>query len=201
MENLNTKTKLLNRVKELEQDKRETELGYEHDELYKAYKEQLAVINEQREKLRQEMGRLRQEHKREVKSELDFFEEEIGYLKSLANQSDGLNPDDYSMEVSRIFRVYYSGYQMPSNLTRLIWVSPCEQYVVMKRRGYSYGQGWTAGYVEVEYHLYHVDEPEYNVRMASKSLFSWRSNRWSKARLKEVQEAINKHRFEVLETK
>lgn len=195
MENLNTKTKLLNRVKELEEEKRKTELGYEHDELYQVYKKQLAEINEQLEKLRQEMARLRQEHKREVKSDLDFFQEEIGYLKSLANQSDGLNPDDYSMEVSRIFRVYYSGYQMPSNLTRLIWVSRCEQYVVMKRRGYSYGQGWDAGYIEVEYHLYHVDTSEYDVRMASNSLFSWSSKRWSKARLTEVKEAINKHRL------
>jgi len=196
MENLNTKTKLLSQIKELEQEKRETELGYENDELYQAYKEQLAEINEKREKLRQEMARMRYAHKQEIKGEIGLLQDDISYLKSLANQTDGLNPDDYSMEVSRIFQAYYSGYQKPSNLTRLVWVSLDEQYVVMKRRGYSYGQGWDAGYIEVEYHLYHIDEEEYNVRMANKSLFSWSSKRWSKARLKEVKEAIKKHKLE-----
>lgn len=198
MKNLDKKYKIIHQIKEIEEDKKEVELGYQRDELYRLYSQQLEEYKRKVELLRSEMAQMRKKHVEENSNIIEAYKSDISFLKSLANQTDGLDPENYSQEIYSIYRVFKSGFAMPRDLKRLVWVSPDHQYIVLKTRGYSYGQGFTFGYIEVSYYLYHVAsaiQREHDVRLASGYLYSWSSKRWSKARLKEVENAILQHKI------
>lgn len=146
---------------------------------------------------------MRQQHRDENSEEINFFKEEISYLKSIANQSDGLNPKEQSEDVRELYREYLRGTTTSHNHIRITWVSPSQEYVVLKRRGHGSG-GWDGWYLNVEYRLYHVSteieklEKGHNddISYGFGGLFWREGKKWSKARLKEVKEAIEKHKLE-----
>ena len=191
-DNLNTHKKLADAAKEKEAELRELELAYGSDELYKQYKEQLDELNEQREKLRIEMARMRREHIAENRDEINFLKGEVSYLKNLAFHSDGLDPKNYSYDIQTLFKNFYAGTTTRSDLKRLVWVSPDERYVILKRKGYGGGEGWGAFYMPVEFTLYSVEDSSlgYDLRIGLDYIKQFEGRRWSKKMLKEFQEAI-----------
>lgn len=198
-DNLNSKTKLLNKVNELEGQKRQVELGYEKDELYAQYKSQLDKLNEEREKLRQEMSRLRSQHSKDVQDEVDFLDEEIRYIKNLADKSDGLNPKDFGPELQDAFKACGSGTTTPHHMYRIVWVSQDEQYAVFKMRGHGGGGGFSnSWYLNVRYNLHHIPsiikDKFYQIKYNSGAIMGWEGSRWSKKKLNKVLEAVKKHR-------
>jgi hypothetical protein len=199
-DNLNTKTKLLNKVKELEGNQRQVELGYESDPLYAQYKSQLDTLNEQREKLRIEMSNLRSQHSVEVRDEVRFIKEEIRYMKNLADKSDGLDPRCFGEDIQESFRKCGSGTTTMHHMFRIVWVSQDQQYAIFKMRGHGGGGPYDSWYLNAQYTLYHipsiVKDGFYNIKRNGGGILVWKSKRWSKARLKEVLEAIKNHDHE-----